>query len=85
MGAHVEWDVATQTEVATAPPGEEMADGQKIDPDRWALVLGAGGGGCLVVEGTPKELLAFSVRVQEAAMEALRAEYDAAYEHVTRQ
>jgi hypothetical protein len=66
MSMHVEWDTASTCEVTMAIPGEDMPDGQNIDSDKWGLMLGGDGGGMLVVEGTPAELLAFAARVTEA-------------------
>lgn len=79
MSLHVEWDRAT-SEVVIAEPGEEMPDGQSIEPGWWGLVLGGAGGALLVVEGTPDELVAYAAAVTDAAMGIRRRVADANYQ-----
>lgn len=78
MSAHVEWSQAESCPVSHAGPGDAMPDGQQIDQDKWALMLGSDCGPYLVVEGSSAELLAFAARVSEAAMAGQRGGYVAA-------
>lgn len=68
MSVHTEWDEAKTCGVGatTAEDAntEWYLDGEVTQP--YVLVLGGDGGGCLAVEGTRAELVAFAERVSRA-------------------
>jgi hypothetical protein len=72
VSTHVEWTQAS-AQVLFAAPGEEMYDGQSVDDDKWALVIGDESDSYLVVEGGPEELVRFAQRVLTMAMACQRA------------
>lgn len=70
MSVHTEWDVAATCQVEVASR-EEANDEWSLGEDEevtapFVLVLGGDGGGCLAVEGTREELIAFAERVRRA-------------------
>jgi hypothetical protein len=60
VSIHAEWDVASSCGVEVVGAGCVIGDGKVGDT---AVVLGGDGGGCLVVEGTPADVVQFAERV----------------------
>lgn len=69
MSMHIEWDDATscEVEIYTAEEFEEEF-GDTIEATH-SLVLGGAGGGCLSIEGSRAELVAFAQRVLKTVSE----------------
>lgn len=68
MSMHTEWDVAKTCAIGAASREEandEWSLGEEVTAP-YVLVLGGDGGGCLAVEGTREELIAFADRVRRA-------------------